>query len=183
MKKLIMIVSLISIILLALCSMYIQCKRESVQDDMKPTPIIGTVETVNKVNAQPIKATPKNEVTENIIGKLENVAEAIEQERIENSYLGVFKVTAYCGCDICCGDWSDGITYTGTVATAGRTIAVDPNIIPYGTEVTFNGRTYIAEDCGGAIKGNRIDLYFDNHHDALEFGIQYFDVYKNYKGV
>lgn len=90
--------------------------------------------------------------------------------------LGEFKLTAYCPCGICCGQWTDGITSTGVTAKAGRTIAVDPDIIPYGSLVEINGHTYVAEDCGGAIKGNRIDIYFDTHEEALKFGVQYADV-------
>jgi 3D (Asp-Asp-Asp) domain-containing protein len=72
----------------------------------------------------------------------------------------------------CCGK-TDGITSTGTEATQGRTIAVDPKKIPYGTEVEIEGvGVRVAEDCGGAIKGNRIDLYFDSHQEALNFGRQ-----------
>lgn len=91
--------------------------------------------------------------------------------------LGEFKLTAYCPCSKCCGKWANGITSTGVTAKAGRTIAVDPKVIPYGTEVIINGHTYIAEDCGGAIKGNRIDVYFDSHSEALKFGVKYADVY------
>lgn len=79
--------------------------------------------------------------------------------------------TAYCACEKCCGK-SNGITASGTKATAGRTIAVDPKVIPYGTEVIIDGHTYIAEDTGGAIKGNKIDIFFDNHADAEKFGRQ-----------
>lgn len=77
--------------------------------------------------------------------------------------------TAYCPCVKCCGK-DDGITATGTKATAGRTIAVDPRVIPYGSKVIINGITYIAEDCGGAIKSNRIDIFFDTHQEAREWG-------------
>ena len=85
-------------------------------------------------------------------------------------------VTHYCGCEKCCGKWADGITATGTKATEGRTIAVDPAVIPYGSEVClrFEDGTeavYIAEDCGGAIKGNRVDVYMDSHDAALAAGI------------
>ena len=101
--------------------------------------------------------------------------EVIEEDEPYN--LGEFKLTAYCPCSKCCGKWANGITSTGTTAVAGRTIAVDPAVIPYGTKVLINGVTYIAEDCGGAIKGNRIDVYFDSHREALKFGVQYADVY------
>lgn len=79
--------------------------------------------------------------------------------------------TAYCPCSKCCGK-CDGITATGTKATAGRTIAVDPSIIPYGTKIIIAGNTYIAEDCGGAVKGNRVDIFFDTHEEAQKFGKQ-----------
>ena len=95
--------------------------------------------------------------------------------------LGKFKLTAYCACENCCGK-SDGITATGTKATQGRTIAVDPSIIPYGTTVIINGDEYVAEDTGGAINGNVIDIFFDNHDEALEFGVQYANVYVKESG-
>ena len=82
---------------------------------------------------------------------------------------------------MCCGK-TDGITATGTKAISGRTIAVDPNVIPYGTEIVIDGHTYIAEDCGGAIKGNRIDVYFDTHSEALQHGVKQVEVFTE-KGV
>lgn len=87
--------------------------------------------------------------------------------------LGEFKITAYCPCTKCCGKWANGITSTGVIAQANRTIAVDPKVIPYGTTVMIDGKEYIAEDCGGAIKGNRIDIYFDTHQEALQWGVKY----------
>lgn len=95
--------------------------------------------------------------------------------------LGTFKITAYCPCEKCCGknpsDPAYGITATGTVATEGRTIAADPRVIHYGTELYIDGQAYIVEDCGGAIKGNHIDLFFDSHQDALNWGVQEREVY------
>ena len=68
------------------------------------------------------------------------------------------------------------MTYTGTEATAGRTVAVDPDVIPLGSTVYIDGAEYIAEDIGGAIKGRRIDVLLPTHEAALEFGVQYADV-------
>lgn len=83
----------------------------------------------------------------------------------------LFTITAYCGCEKCCGK-TDRITATGTCAVEGVTIAVDPTVIPYGSLVDIEGiGTFVAEDCGGAIKGNKIDIYFERHEDALKFGI------------
>ena len=95
--------------------------------------------------------------------------------------LGEFTLTAYCPCMKCCGK-TDGITATGTTAAEGRTIAVDPRVIPYGSAVTLyfadgTSHTYTAEDCGGGIKGNRLDIYFDDHQAALQFGVQSAMVY------
>jgi 3D (Asp-Asp-Asp) domain-containing protein len=90
--------------------------------------------------------------------------------------LGEFEVTAYCACERCCGK-SDGITATGTKATAGRTLAVDPNEIPYGSVVVIGGNEYIAEDCGGSVKGNVVDIYFDSHDEAAKYGRQIHTVY------
>lgn len=97
--------------------------------------------------------------------------------------LGEFKLTAYCSCEKCCGKWAQnrpgGIVYgaSGKELVPGYSIAVDPKVIPYGTIVEFNGMRFEAMDCGGAIKDNRIDVYFDNHTDALEFGVQYAEVF------
>ena len=124
------------------------------------------------------QATPLAESTQFGIEVIE-VEETTEPTEITEpvvlTNLGKFKLTAYCACKKCCGK-SDGITATGAVATAGRTIAVDPRKIPYGTEVIINGNTYVAEDCGGAIKGKKIDIYFDTHQEALEFGVKYAEV-------
>lgn len=91
--------------------------------------------------------------------------------------LGEFKITAYCPCTKCCGQWANGITSTGVTAQANRTIAVDSSVIPYGTRVLIDGNEYVAEDCGGAIKGKRIDIYFDTHKEALQWGVKYKNVY------
>lgn len=96
---------------------------------------------------------------------------------IERIALGEFKVTAYCTCSNCCGEWSDGLTFTETVATESRTIAVDPDVIPLGSIVEINGVEYVAEDIGGAIKDKRIDIFFSNHEDALNWGVQYQEVF------
>lgn len=107
--------------------------------------------------------------------------EPAEPEQPRLTSLGLYKITAYCPCERCCGK-TDGITATGTAATEGRTIAVDPSVIPYGSVVYFEGMDgciggYVAEDCGGAIKGNRIDLFCADHETALEWGVREMEVY------
>jgi 3D (Asp-Asp-Asp) domain-containing protein len=101
----------------------------------------------------------------------------VEETVPEKEYLGVFETTAYCGCGKCCGKWADGITKSGTTATEGRTVAVDPKVIPLGSVVEIAGKKYVAEDVGGAIKQNRIDVFFAQHTTALDFGVQQHEVY------
>lgn len=91
--------------------------------------------------------------------------------------IGVFKVTAYCPKSCCCGDSADGLTATMTTATPGRTLSVDPDVIPYGTHVTIGGHEYIAEDCGGGIKNNHVEILFASHQEALNFGVRYLEVF------
>lgn len=87
---------------------------------------------------------------------------------------GRYKVTAYCACVQCCGK-TNGITASGTRATANRTIAA-PSTFAFGTQVVINGNTYTVEDRGGAIQGNRIDVYMNSHSEALAWGVRYLDV-------
>lgn len=91
--------------------------------------------------------------------------------------LGTFRITHYCPCSICCGPWADGITSTGVTAVTNHTIAVDPSQIPYGSQVVINGQVYVAEDCGGAIKTNCIDIYVATHEEGESKGVYYTDVY------
>lgn len=102
------------------------------------------------------------------------------KKRLSYEYekLGKFTLTAYCSCAKCCGSYAGGTTATGVKAKANHTIAVDPKVIPYGTTVMIKGKLYVAEDCGSGIKGKHIDIFFDNHSDALEFGRQKANVYK-----
>lgn len=91
------------------------------------------------------------------------------ESRKDNSGYVKFTATAYCGCAKCCGK-STGKTASGTIATAGRTVAM-PSSYSFGTKIEIQGMgTYIVEDRGGAIKGNRIDIFFSNHQKALDFG-------------
>ena len=123
------------------------------------------------VEAIPIETTVSDPVIE------VEVKEIVKEPEIERVSLGEYRITAYCACEVCCPGTSDGITATGTKATEGRTIAVDPDVIPLGSIVEINGVEYVAEDVGGAIKGDRIDLYFNSHEDALEWGVQYLDIF------
>jgi 3D (Asp-Asp-Asp) domain-containing protein len=123
-----------------------------------------------------------NKEIENINLKLEEANSALESANITIDelksneyklvYIGDFKLTHYC-CEKyehICGTGS-GITATGTKVTAGRTIAVDPKVIPYGTKVYIEGYGWrTAEDCGGAVKNKQIDIAVETHSKAWSMG-------------
>ena len=84
--------------------------------------------------------------------------EQLEAELENWRCLGQFVITYYWPGE----DVYGRLTSTGAIAEEGRTIAVDPSIIPYGSIVLINGNEYVAQDCGGAIKGKNIDIFVDN---------------------
>lgn len=88
----------------------------------------------------------------------------------------VMKVTAYTKNDK--GMNGKGITTNGERAKEGRTIAADKSI-PFGTEIYIPAldKHLVVSDRGGAIKGDRLDLYMENRKDALAFGVQYLEVF------
>lgn len=134
-----------------------------------------SAEPVEVERVQPVKTEPVR------IATVLAAAPAVE-DKPELLALGDFKITHYCPGACCCGEWADGYTSTGTKATEGRTIAVDPDVIPYGAEILVRYQdgteaAYIAEDCGGAIQGNRIDIFMDSHEAALVEGVKTAKVY------
>ena len=85
-----------------------------------------------------------------------------------------YKITAYCSCSKCCGK-TTGRTASGTKATAGRTVAASSKFA-FGTKLNIGGHIYTVEDRGGAINGNRIDIYVNSHAQALQWGVKYLPV-------
>ena len=100
--------------------------------------------------------------------------DAVSTSETTGTNLGKFKVTAYCSCAQCCGK-TNGITSSGTKATANHTIAASTQFA-MGTKLKINGIVYTVEDRGGAISGNRIDIYMDSHSQALAWGVRYLNV-------
>lgn len=142
------------------------------QPEKEVFPIPGT-ECVGSTG----KPIPMDEPILPVMSEPETTAvETTEAETTSGrTYLGNYKLTAYCSCSICRNKWGKR---TAVNPTQGRTIAVDPTVIPYGTSVYIEGYgTYIAEDTGGVIKNSRIDMFFNSHTEALKFGVRYADVY------
>lgn len=85
-----------------------------------------------------------------------------------------YKITAYCPCSKCCGK-ATGRTASGTKATAGRTVAASSKFA-FGTKLNIGGHIYTVEDRGGAINGNKIDIFVNTHAEALQWGVRYMTV-------
>lgn len=90
--------------------------------------------------------------------------------------LGIFRTTGYCPCYQCSEGWGRR-TSTGTVAKSNHTIAVDPRVIPYGSKIMLNGVIYTAEDRGGGVKGNHIDIFYDTHLQTRQHGSQQQEIF------
>ena len=102
-----------------------------------------------------IEETPKIEVT--------------NRSEVNRTEWQTFVTTAYCPCAKCCGK-ATGITASGLPATPNHTIAMS-SVYPFGTKIEIEGYgIYVVEDRGGAIKGDRIDIFFSSHQEALNWG-------------
>lgn len=97
----------------------------------------------------------------------------LSDEKQASSHIGKFKLTAYCSCTKCCGEWAGGPTASGSYPVAGRTVAMAG--VPFGTKLSINGHVYTVEDRGTPY--GHVDIYFNSHEEALQFGKKYANVY------
>lgn len=89
------------------------------------------------------------------------------------TYLGEWTSTAYCACELCCGQWASGYTASGTLATEGRTVAC--GAFPFGTQLMIDGHIYTVEDRG--VDGEWVDIFFYDHAAASAYGMRTVSVY------
>lgn len=136
-----------------------------------------------ELNAEEFKSHKENLTTEitrisqpvtDLLVNKESDSEDIEETNL--LYLGEFLLTGYCDCPICQEEWV-GTTALGVAPTEEWTIAVDPDIIPLGSFVWIDGHRYRAEDVGGAINDNHIDMFMPSHEDCYQ------DICNGYKDV
>lgn len=160
----------------------------------KTEPAEASIQHVYELNTQPVEVpyldmdlehlaivTEYRQAHENAPESTETAEMKYDAEIAENTpeltYLGAWTCTAYCCGACCCGEYATGYTASGTLATEGRTIAC--NVLPFGTQVMIDGNTYVVEDTGWTPYGDAwIDIYFDSHEDALNFGVQTKDIYE-----
>lgn len=160
-----------------------------------PTSYVEPVEikVENKIEiAKPAadKAKTTQTVTDPAESKTELQAENIDGtlEQPEDNrpwHIVKMRVTAYCPCEKCCGKFSDGITACGHKIVQGDTFVAADKRYGFGTEMIIegynNGQVVEVKDRGGAIKGNKLDVFFNTHQEALEWGVRYIDVKVRYK--
>ena len=158
MKKRSVILLFRTLLLFVVCVSFAGCKKIIVTDALRQPNIKQNV--VQTLTADTLLTKTTSETQPETTSELKYLN------------MGKFKLTAYCPCFECSEQWGD-MTATGVRAKAKHTIAVDEDVIPYGTEVVINGQTYIAEDCGAKVVGNHIDIFFENHEEAKGFGVQY----------
>lgn len=159
-KKDIIYIGLLVAILAALLTLVLRTEVQANEKEIvETTEICSVVETTTEATTEETTDIPLTTV------KFEDIPDYTE--------LGTYKLTAYCSCSKCCGK-SDGITASGTKATAGRTVAAKG--FSFGTGLMINGDTYIVEDRG--VGSGVIDIYFDSHEEALNFGVKYAKVFE-----
>lgn len=115
------------------------------------------------------------QVQKNVTSRSTSSRTNVETTPVSAGTTKIFKVTAYCACSKCCGSHATGYTSSGTRATAGRTVATSSQF-SFGTKLLINGHEYTVEDRGGAITGNKIDVYMNSHAEALAWGVRYLPV-------
>lgn len=93
----------------------------------------------------------------------------------EETFLGEFTITGYCDCDACSSGYN--LTYSGTVPKANHTLSADLTVLPIGSKVWIDGIIYTVEDMGSSVDGQKVDIFYDNHEDALAKGTFTSDVY------
>ena len=114
--------------------------------------------------------------------KLDSIPYTYTYEARELEDLGAYYITAYCNCSKCC-------TYANQATASGvyphfeedpetpTTCAIDPSLHSFGDVFEVDGKTYIAEDTGSAVKGRHLDLFFEDHAEVAQFGSHYATVY------
>ena len=97
-----------------------------------------------------------------------------------NFFTHTFRVTAYCSCSKCCGKFADNVTASGYIIHDGDRFIAAPPEYDFGTVMIIPGysesKPVLVRDRGGVIKADKLDVYFDSHQEALNWGVRYLDV-------
>ena len=128
------------------------------------------VATQERLQAEVLKNNNLSQELEDV----QTIISDLKNTEYKAIYYNDFKITHYCNelYDHICG--GNGVTASGTTIEVGRTVAVDPSVIPYGTILYIEGYGFrVAEDCGGAVKEHQIDVAVHTHDEAMSSGVRY----------
>ncbi len=145
------------------------------QIDKTQTDLDDKIDTLD-TKVKNVSSRRSNSLTESYTQQpVETVDNSVDNSTEDVEYI-TFNVSAYCGCKECSEGWGNQ-TASGATPVQGITIAAGSQY-PFGTKIHLEGLgTYIVQDRGGAIKGNKIDVYFDSHSACNNFGRQYIKGY------
>lgn len=174
-KKIIAIIALCIITLSSICvgngyQLYTTKKELKITQSE-----LSVVQENYKIEAEKsVGLSEKLGVVNQELNKANNVIADFKNEEYKLVYLGEHKLTHYCNEKYkhICGN-GDGLTAIGTQTTVGKTAAVDPKKIPYGSQIYIEGYGWrVAEDCGSDVKGSQIDILVDTHSEAYAMGVK-----------
>lgn len=97
---------------------------------------------------------------------------SMQPETATYELYGECRITYYCPCSQCCGQWAGGPTASGAMPESNHTVAAD---LPFGTQLLIDDVEYVVEDRG--VSGMCVDIFVDSHEEALQRGLEYKNVY------
>lgn len=143
---------------------------------------VTEVHTVSRLslNESEIKAESEQPVQNSIMNnRIGSSEQSGEWQTVQ------MRVTAYCPCPKCCGKYSDGVTASGHKIRQGDAFVAADGKYPFGTEMSIagykNAEPVKVLDRGGVISGNRLDVFFHSHEEALKWGVRHLSVKVRYK--
>lgn len=144
---------------------------------LAPIQVSSSSQTVDVSMEEDIHTSKEEKIKE--IEFISTMAEMSIETKDNKKYIGKFTITHYCSCKKCNGKWADMPAANGENLQEGYTIAVDPSVIPLNSVVEIDGYGIRkAQDTGSAIKGNKIDIFIDNHEECYMLGkLKDIDVY------
>ncbi len=147
--------------------------------DTSHTPGDGQITSVHVSSSAPLKTSTTTDSPVLVCGSgkasISHTSQPMEYIPRKGSSLGMFVTTGYCLCEECSGGF--GLTYSGTVPQARHTISADISLFPIGTRLMIDDIIYTVEDIGSNVTGDHIDIYYDNHEEAMAHGKQTEEVF------
>lgn len=148
----------------------------------------GQVQEIPSVEAPDnisLEITPQEDPEQRLVAMLTQDDVQVAYEKLQDDdktrwQVVRMRVTGYCACAKCCGKYSDGITASNHRIQKGDVFVAADKFYRFGTDMIIpgynNAKPVEVRDRGRAIKGNKLDLYFDTHSQAQKWGVKYLDV-------